>query len=157
VKSGPRRLDPIERRAHDEVRARAAGIRVADLTPDTVAVDEILGTGQGVEFSHRIAAGRGGTYRPANGIWTSRAVHDFLHDNRGIAEAGGWHLETGTCVQAAPVWLARPHPGWWLINDLVTDGGPHVLEWCDIQPPRPRLPFESQAAYAAAALLLLPA
>lgn len=148
MKSGPRELTPLEKRAHEEVRARGAGITVAELTPETLGVDEILGYGQAVEFSHRIAAGRGGPDRPANGLRLARTTHDYLHNHPKLAEAGGWHLPTGTHLQSAPVWLARPYPAWWCIDDLVTDG-PHVLHYCDDQPVRPQLPFESNADYAA--------
>jgi hypothetical protein len=126
-----------EARARAEVHARSGG------------VDEILGQGEAVHFSHRWAAGQLGMWRPANGLHLSAAVHGWLHHHPELAQAGGWHVLSGTVLQDAPVWLARPWPGWWLINDLVTDGGPHVLEWSHTQPARPRLPFESRAAYEA--------
>jgi hypothetical protein len=111
-------------------------------------VDEITGQGTALHWSHRIAAGRGGTYRPANGLDLSPAVHEWLHRNPALAYAGGWHVESGATVQDVPVWLARPWPGWFLIEDRVTDG-PHLLLHCDEQPARPRLPFESEDAYRA--------
>lgn len=125
-----------EERARAEVYARSGG------------GDEILGQGQATDWSHRIGRGQLGCWRPANGIHLAAGTHRWLHANPELARAGGWQLRSGTHLQSAPVWLARPWPGWFLIDDLVTDG-PHVLVWADDQPVRPRLPFESGAAYAA--------
>jgi len=148
VKSGPRELTPLERRAHNEVRARAAGVHVSDLTAETAAVDEILGHGTATDFSHRVRASQGGTYRPANGLFLSRAVHSFLDENRDLAVAGGWQLAAHQVPQEEPMWLPLPFPGWWLAEDRLSDG-PHVLTFADDQPVRPRLPFESRTAYEA--------
>lgn len=123
-----------EDRARIEVYARSGG------------VDEILGHGQADHFSHRWAAGQIGSWRPSNGLHLSAGVHGWLHQHPALAYAGGWHLRSGTHLQSAPVWLARPWPGWWLIDDLVTDG-PHLLVLADEQPVRPRLPFEAASAY----------
>lgn len=145
MKSGPRRLAPREVDAIREVHARAAGIHLRDLVRETPALDEILGDAIGGEFSHRIAAGRGGTYRPANGLWVCREVHEWLEDHPGLARAGGWHLDTGTDIHTAPVWLARPgqYPGagWYLLDDRPADGGPHMVIWCEVQPPPPVMPL----------------
>jgi hypothetical protein len=146
VRSVPRQLTPLERRAHNEVRARAASIHLDDLTNETVSPDEILGHGQGTEFSHRVRASQGGTYRPANGIWLSHSVHAWLDEHRDLAVAGGWQLLAHQVPQDAPMWLALPWPGWWVAEDRAPDG-PHILVWADDQPPRPRLPFEPRAAY----------
>lgn len=125
-----------EARARAEVYARSLG------------VDEILASGKATDFSHRWAAGQLGTFRPANGLHLARGTHEWLERNRALARAGGWHVLSGTVLQAAPVWLARPWPAWWLIDDL-DRAGPHVLIYCEDQPVRPRLPFESGAAYSA--------
>jgi hypothetical protein len=148
VKSGPRQLAPMEQRARNEVRARAAGIHLDDLTDQSVCPDEILGYGEGTDFSHRLRASHRGQYRPANGAWVSRSTHEWLDQHRSLALAGGWQLASHQNIHQEPIWLALPYPGWFLIDDLVTDG-PHVLHYCDDQPPRPQLPFESNAAYAA--------
>lgn len=135
-----------EDRARAEVYARSGG------------VDEILGHGQATDFSHRWAKGQLGDWRPANGLHIGRGTHEWLERNRDLARAGGWHVRSGTRLQSAPVWLSRPWPGWWLIDDLVTDG-PHVLVWADDQPVRPRLPFEAGSGYERflGALALTPA
>lgn len=145
MKDGPRRLNRREVDAIREVHARAAQCHLSDLTRDTPARDEITGTGNGREFSHRLAAGRGGGYRPANGLWVTRKTHDWLHGNPELAYAGGWHVETWGDLWTRPVWLARvgqsPGPGWYLIEDRgQADGGPHVVMWCDDQPPQPVMP-----------------
>lgn len=124
-----------EDRARAEVYARANG------------VDEILGHGEAVHFSHRWAKGQLGTWRPANGLHLAAGTHEWLHQHPTLARLGGWQTLSGAVLQQTPVWLARPFPGWWLIDDLVTDG-PHVLRFCDAQPVRPHLPFESGTAYA---------
>lgn len=136
-----------EGRARAEVYARSGG------------VDEILGHGQAQHFSHRWAAGQLGVWRPANGLHLAASTHAWLHQHPTLAKAGGWHVLPDTRLQTAPVWLARPWPAWWLIDDLVTDGGPHVLVLADEQPVRPRLPFEPAEAYAdhLAAVALIPA
>lgn len=85
---------------------------------------EVTGTGAGfwpLDWSHRIAAGRGGTYAPSNGILLTRLVHDWAHREPSLAERLGWHLPTGTDTTRAPAWLVRPWPGFWLLPD---DAGP---------------------------------
>ena len=136
-----------EARARAEVYGRSGG------------VDEILGSGEAQHWSHRMGRGQQGSWRPANGLHLASGTHSWLHAHPSLARAGGWHLASGTHLQTTPVWLARPWPGWFLIDDLVTDGGLHVLIFADIQPARPRLPFESAAAYAAhlGSLALIPA
>lgn len=145
MRSGPRRLAPREIDAINEVHARAAGIHLDDLVRETPALDEILGDRPGCDFSHRIAAGRGGTYRPANGVYVSREVHEWLEANPELARAGGWHLDTGADIHTAPVWLARagqfPGAGWYLLEDRPDDGGPHLITWCGHQPPAPVMPL----------------
>ena len=123
-----------EDRARAEVYARSGGI------------DEIFGHGQATDFSHRWAKGKLGVWRPANGLHLQRQTHEWLERNRNLARLGGWHVRSGAVLQEAPVWLANPWPAWWLIDDLTT---PHVLIYCDDQPVRPHLPFESNADYAA--------
>lgn len=129
-------LPPNESRARAEVYARSDG------------VDEILGYGSATDFSHRWAKGQLGAWRPANGLHLKRETHEWLERNRRLARVGGWHVRSGSTLQEVPVWLARPWPGWWCIEDRLTDG-PHVLRFAETQRQRPRLPFESNAAYAA--------
>jgi hypothetical protein len=119
-----------EDRARAEVYARSAG------------VDEIVGHGLATDWSHRIARGRMGEFAPWNGIHVSAGVHGWLHAHPELAQAGGWHLLSGSDPQEEPVWLSLPWPSWWRIQDL-GDGGPHVLStaWDDDRP-RPVLPFE---------------
>lgn len=129
-----------EDRARAEVYARSGG------------VDEILGHGEAQHFSHREARGQLGAWRPANGLHVSAGVHGWLHQHPTFAKAGGWHVLPGAVLQETPVWLARPWPAWWLIDDLST-AGPHLLVEAAQQPVRPQLPFESGADYAKFLLL----
>lgn len=124
----------LEARARWEVSQRAGG------------VDEIIPRLRATDFSHREGRGQQGAWRPANGLKLNRGTHVWLHAHRNLARAGGWIVIPGSVLQETPVWLARPWPGWWLIDDLVTDG-PHVLRFADEQPVRPRLPFEAYPKY----------
>jgi hypothetical protein len=95
--------------------------RAAASTDGEASVCEVSGTTWQLEFSHRLAAGRGGTYAPSNGILLARPVHAWAHANPAAATRLGWHVRTGYDPLTVPAWLARPWPGWWLLRD---DDGP---------------------------------
>jgi hypothetical protein len=89
-------------------------------------VCEVTGA-RAAEMSHRVARSRGGLWRPANLLHLSSAAHRWCHANPVLARSAGWHLPAGVDVTGAAVWLARPWPGWWLIDDTPRDGGGHVV------------------------------
>ena len=78
----------------------------------------------GESFSHRIAASRGGSWAPSNGVRAcgdgTRGCHGALERNRAGARAGGWHIEgSARRPSEVPVYLRhiqRP-PGWYLLDD----------------------------------------
>lgn len=102
-----------EARARAEVAERAAGSC------------EVTGAPGALEWAHRVSLGRGGAWTPWNGLHLSRAAHAWCHQHPGSAYAAGWFVETGHDPAAVPVWLARPYPGWWLLQPA-EDGGKHV-------------------------------
>lgn len=73
----------------------------------------------GTDWSHRIAASRGGLLIPFNGLWLDRACHNWAHANPDLARAAGIHLPTGADPELEPVWLrpALAWPGWWFLTD----------------------------------------
>lgn len=104
----------------------AAGKRVVHRrakasTDDEARVCEVTGTTWQLEWSHRLAAGRGGTWAPSNGILLAKSVHAWAHANPTFATRLGWHVRTGFDPRGIPAWLARPWPGFWLLQD---DDGP---------------------------------
>lgn len=114
-----------EQRARAEVYARSGG------------VDEILANRKADHWSHRLAAGQMGQWRPSNGLHLSFKTHEWLHRKPALAYAGGWHVRSGEDPRQVPVWLLRPWPGWWLIDDVPADGGAHVLIPADLDLPCP--------------------
>lgn len=157
LKPGRHDLTPSQQAGYDEVHARAAQVTLAELckarnaNEDIGGRDEILG-GRGGEFSHRRDASDShdsdGGYQPWNGVWLSRGTHEVLTRDFPLARAGGWRLNSWEDPSRVPVWLALPMKGWWWIRPA-PDGGPHLLAYCDNQPPRPRLPFERRTDYEA--------
>jgi hypothetical protein len=107
---------PSESRTRREVAARSMGLCE-------------LGYGQATEMSHRLAAGRGGTWTPANIQHLSSYAHRWATLNPAAAYAAGVFVESGADPARVPMWLARPWPGWWLARYV--DEGPHVLEPVD--------------------------
>lgn len=99
------------------------------------------------DWSHRRAAGQGGGWRAANGLYLCRECHSWLEGNPLLADAGGWRLvHRDTDPALVPVWLfggcyAR---GWHLLDD---DGGVAWVDWVDNDlPEQPTLPYPAQAA-----------
>lgn len=90
------------------------------------------GMGRADDMSHRTSRGRGGPWHWANVLHLSRRVHDLAHRHPARAYALGWFTPTRADPRRIPVWLARPWPGWWLIEDA-DDGGPHVLTPLDTE------------------------
>lgn len=152
LRSGRRELTAKQQAGYDEVHCRAAQVTLSELRKarmageDVGARDEILGTGRGVEFSHRRDASdshdQDGGFQPWNGLWVSRGVHDLLHRDFALARAGGWRLRSWEDPALTPVYLSLPQPGWWWIRPA-PDGGPHLLVRLERQSPRPRMPFAS--------------
>jgi hypothetical protein len=103
---------------------------------------EVTGLRAG-EMSHRIARGRAGAWTPSNIIHLAPEMHRWItQTGAGVAAgyAGGWFVRSGVGPQRVPVWLARPYPGWWTIEDDPADGGPHLLHPAAVNRPPPILP-----------------
>jgi hypothetical protein len=101
----------------------AAGRRVVwarsngTLDEDEPPQCEACGTTQGVQWSHRIARSRGGSWAPSNGVALCLVEHGWAHSFPTAAGRLGWHVRTGFDPRTVPVWLARPWPGFWLLPD----------------------------------------
>ena len=85
---------------------------------------EICGVRPGESFSHRLAAGKGGTWRPSNGLRTcgdgTRLCHGWLEAHPIWAGEGGWHVRRNPVDPALQPAYLRPAlawPGWWLVTD----------------------------------------
>lgn len=89
----------------------------ASLDDDVPVVCEACGTTRGVQWSHRIARSRGGTWAPSNGVALCLVEHGWAHSFPDTARRLGWHVRTGLDPREVPVWLARPWPGFWLLTD----------------------------------------
>lgn len=120
-------LIPAPRREWAEAEGRRLVTGRAAQNLDEQPCCEATGNTQQLEFSHRLAAGRGGTYAPSNGLLLNHDIHMWAHHHPYAATRLGWHIETGFNPLDAPVWLPRPFPGWWLLGDvdaLVTPAHP---------------------------------
>lgn len=85
--------------------------------PSGIPSCEACGETTGLHWSHRIARSRGGSWAPSNGVLLCLVAHGWAHTFPKLARSLGWHLNTHDAPAEAPVWLARPYPGWWLLDD----------------------------------------
>lgn len=121
-----------ESRARTEVNIRALGrcelpTRIRYKDRGRWITEDVRCPQEGAEWSHRLARGRMGLWTPSNGLRACHRCHDYLHDHPALAEAGGWHLASDSEPATSPVYLLEPFPGWWLLDDLLGDGGDHVV------------------------------
>jgi hypothetical protein len=65
-----------------------------------------------LEWSHRIARGRGGLWAPTNGLLLCRRDHAWAHAHPNHARALGWHVLTGDDPAAIPVWMQSIQFAW---------------------------------------------
>jgi hypothetical protein len=88
-------------------------------------VCEACGAAPGQSFSHRIAASRGGTYAPSNGIRAcgsgTTGCHGWFEHHPTWGGEGGWQirrtLRTPLEVPAFLVTPEAPFGGWYLLDD----------------------------------------
>lgn len=74
--------------------------------------------GRALDFSHRIAAGRGGKWLASNGLDACRFCHEAITNTRGKRaeyERLGYIVRTGADTTAVPVWLNGER--WVLLDD----------------------------------------
>lgn len=79
---------------------------------------ELCTTARATDWAHRLDRSHGGQWRPANGLHLCHRCHAWHHAHPGLAGAGGWRLVRDPRDPAdVPVWLSRPWPSWWLLDD----------------------------------------
>lgn len=85
------------------------------------AVCEACGAAPGGEFSHRIAASRGGTWAPSNGVRACHGCHMWFEDHPDWAGEGKWHIRRDPRPPTeVPVFLVTPESplgAWFLLDD----------------------------------------
>ncbi len=90
------------------------------------ALCEACGAAPGQSFSHRIAASRGGTYAPSNGVRAcgsgTTGCHGWFEAHSTWAGDGGWHIRRDRRDPLeVPVFLVtvlQPLGAWHLLDDL---------------------------------------
>lgn len=86
---------------------------------------EVCGSRPGESFSHRIAASRGGTWAPSNGVRAcgsgTTGCHGWLKMHPTWAGEGGWHIRHDLRLpDIVPVFIVTPVAplgGWHLLLD----------------------------------------
>ena len=81
---------------------------------------EVCDQAVGTEFSHRVAAGQGGLWTPANGCRACRRCHSLIHARPDYAMARGWMLPSHADPFTTPALLRTWFGEWWVI--LTGDG-----------------------------------
>ncbi len=95
---------------------------------------EICRTNPGQEFSHRIAASRGGTWAPSNGVRACHGCHSWLEHHPLWATGGWWHIRRDPrSPLELPVFLKVALPGAPLHLPYVVPGGRPLatVPWVD--------------------------
>jgi hypothetical protein len=87
-------------------------------------------------FAHRRNRSHQGAWAASNGLALcgsgTTGCHGWTEQNPTHAATGGWRIvHSDTPATEVPVWLPRPWPGWWLLDD---DG---CFQWLDVDTPRP--------------------
>lgn len=103
--STQRKQSPGELRARRLIKDRSGGIC------------EICGHRPATDAAHRLSRGVGGLWEAANLLHACRTCHSTNHDNPLRAYELGQHLRNGSDPLTAPVYLHRPVPGWYTIDN----------------------------------------
>lgn len=111
-------LIPAQRGPWTEAEGRRLVTARASQNLDGVPTCELCGDPHALEWAHRISRGRGGDWSPSNGVLLCRTGHRWAHANPTIAGRLGLEVPTWAVPSEVPVWLPRPWPGWWLLQNV---------------------------------------
>lgn len=79
---------------------------------------ELCPAARATDWAHRRDRSHGGGWEPSNGLHLCHRCHMWTHERPLLAGIGGWRLVRDPRDPGeVPVWLARPWPSWWLLDN----------------------------------------